>query len=103
MTAETGPYLVAAAALFALGLHALVVREDLLRKLVALNVMGTAVFLLLVTLALRGDGEPDPVPHAMVLTGIVVTVAVTAFGLALARRLHARTGETALPGGRRRR
>ena len=38
-----------------------------------------------------GD-RPDPVPHAMVLTGIVVAVSATALALALACRIHQETG-----------
>jgi multicomponent Na+:H+ antiporter subunit C len=90
-------YSLAGAALFSIGLHGLVVRRHLLRKLLALNVMGSAVFLFLVALAYRNrpdtpDAVPDAVPHAMVLTGIVVAVSATAFALALARRIHALTG-----------
>jgi multicomponent Na+:H+ antiporter subunit C len=82
------PYLVLAAVLFVLGLHGLFVCRHPLRKILALNVLTTAVFLLLVTVARLA--EPlDPVPHAMVLTGIVVTVSTTAVALALAARLAA--------------
>lgn len=86
-------YLLLGAALFSLGLFALVAHTNLLRKVIALNIMGSAVFLTLATIA-AGDrtNTPDPVPHAMVLTGIVVAVSVTAFALALVRRLHAETG-----------
>jgi multicomponent Na+:H+ antiporter subunit C len=91
-------YSLASAALVALGLHALVVRPDLLRKIVGANVAGAGIFLLLVTIAYRGGGEaPDPVPHALVLTGIVVAVSLTAFAVALARRLHDETGAERLP------
>jgi multicomponent Na+:H+ antiporter subunit C len=90
-------YLLLAAALFSLGLFALIAHANLLRKVIALNVMGGAVFLMLAALAARhGDASPDPVPHAMVLTGIVVAVSVTAFALALVRRLHAETGSASL-------
>ena len=41
--------------------------------------------------------QPDPVPHAMVLTGIVVAVSATAFALVLARRIYSVTGSTRLP------
>jgi len=58
----------------------------------ALNVMGAGVFLVLIAVAYRGAGTPaDPVPHALVLTGIVVAVSATALALALGKRL----GETA--------
>ena len=56
----------------------------------------TFAFLVLVGLAQRHD-VPDPVPQAMVLTGIVVAVAATALALALTRRLHALTGRLELP------
>jgi multicomponent Na+:H+ antiporter subunit C len=87
----------AAVALIVLGIHAAATRRHLIRKVLALNVAGGGVFLLLVSIAWRNRGPaPDPVPHAMVLTGIVVAVSVTAFALALVRRLHARTGRTSL-------
>jgi hypothetical protein len=54
----------------------------------AINVMGAGVFMMLIAVAYRGpDLAPDPVPHALVLTGIVVAVSATALALALARRL----------------
>lgn len=100
-------YAVAACALVAVALYALVVRRALVRKLIALNVLGAATFLLLVAIAYRNAHVPegatelvaDPVPHAMVLTGIVVAVSATAFGLALARRIEDETGLDHLPEG----
>jgi len=83
------------AALIGIGLHALVVRRHLLRKILALNVTGNGVFLTLVALAQRA-GVPDPVPHAMVLTGIVVAVSATAFAVALAVRVRDATGQAVL-------
>jgi len=91
-------YQIAGAALFAIGLHGLTVRPLLLQKVLAFNVMGNGVFMLLVTLPPRAaDGSPDPVPQAMVLTGIVVAVSATALALALARRVHTATHEAVLP------
>lgn len=91
-------YLLASTLIFALALFTLLAAPHLLRKVLALNVMGSAVFLFLVAAARRGaDAPPDPVPHAMVLTGIVVALAATALALALARRIHAQTGHTRLP------
>jgi multicomponent Na+:H+ antiporter subunit C len=83
--------------LLVVGLHGLIARPHLLRKLIALNVMGGGAFMLLVAVAYRNAGEaPDAVPHAMVLTGIVVAVSATAFALSLIRRLHAETGRVTL-------
>ena len=84
--------------LFCLGLHALIVHDHLLRKILAINVMGSGVFLILVALAARHrDVPPDPVPHAMVITGIVVAVSATALALALMLRLRSESGRDTLP------
>ncbi|HID49275.1 MAG TPA: Na+/H+ antiporter subunit C [Chromatiales bacterium] len=84
--------------LFTLGLYALIVYTHLLRKILAINVMGSGVFLVLVALAARTPGTtPDPVPHAMVITGIVVAVSATALALALMVRVRAETGRAELP------
>jgi multicomponent Na+:H+ antiporter subunit C len=92
-------YAVLSVVLFCIGLHGLVTRPHLLRKLIALNIVGIAVFLFLIAVAYRNAApEPDALPHAMVLTGIVVKVCATAFALALARRIEALTGRLALPG-----
>jgi multicomponent Na+:H+ antiporter subunit C len=74
-------------ALFALGLAATLLLDEPLRRILALNVMGSGAFLIFVGLAQR-DGHADPVPQAMVLTGIVVAVAATALALALVRSLE---------------
>lgn len=78
-------------ALFLLGLWSFVLHEGLWRRLIALNIMGSGVFHVLVAAAYRGLKEtPDPVPHALVLTGIVVAVSATALALAFGRRLEGR-------------
>lgn len=74
--------------LFTMGAAGVVLPGEPLRRIVAFNVMGSGALLVLVGLAQRGGGV-DPVPQAMVLTGIVVAVAATALALALARRLGA--------------
>lgn len=91
-------YLITAIFLFIMGLYGLLVRPHLLRKMTALNVMSAGLFLVFVAVAYRGPAEPaDPVPHAMVLTGIVISVSATAFGLVLIRRVLETTGRTDLP------
>jgi len=75
--------------LASLGLHAAVLQTDLLRRIIAINVIGVGIFLVLIATAYNGPDAPtDPVPHALVLTGIVVAVAATALALALQRRLE---------------
>lgn len=90
-------YAVTGAWLFSLGLYGLIVHAHLVRKILAFNIMGSGTFLVLVGLAQRTDSV-DPVPHALVLTGIVVAVSATAFALILARRLYAASGRCTLPG-----
>jgi len=75
--------------LFVLGLRGALLRRSLLGQVLAINVCGAGVFLLLVAIAYRGaEAIPDALPHALVLTGIVVAVSATALALALGRRLR---------------
>ena len=76
--------------LFAMGFFTLIIHSHPLRKILAVNVMSAGVFLVLVATAYTplGQGDIDPVPHAMVLTGIVVSVSVTALALILACRVQ---------------
>lgn len=84
--------------LFLIGLDALIRHAHLLRKVLAFNVMSGGVFLVIAALAKPGaDGAPDPVPHALVITGIVVSVAATGFALVLMLRVVSATGHARLP------
>ncbi len=90
-------YALVGVTLLMLGLYAAISRAHLVRKILAVNVMGSGVFLLFLALAVRsGAGSPDPVPQAMVLTGIVVAVCATALALILACRIQAMTGRAYL-------
>jgi len=91
-------YAVGAAILIGVGMHGVVTQRHLVRQVISLNVMSGGVFLFLIAVAYRNQegGAADPVPHALVLTGIVVAVSISAFALAVARHIHARTGRTAL-------
>jgi multicomponent Na+:H+ antiporter subunit C len=91
-------YVLAASAAFGLGVYGLIVAGHVLRKLMALNMMGSAVFVLMVAVAGTVGGEPDPVAQALVLTGIVIAVGATAFALALLVRIHHETGRTTIAG-----
>lgn len=95
-------YEAAAVILFGIGFMNLLLQNNLIKKFIGLNIMDTAVYLFL---AAKGyitgrvapivvDGILDvehyinPVPSGLVLTGIVVSVSVTAFSLALVQRLY---------------
>jgi multicomponent Na+:H+ antiporter subunit C len=88
-----------AALLVGLGLYGLIVNPHPLRKILAFNVMGTGVFLLLGAIARRGAGAGfggDPVPQALLITGIVVAFSATALAVALLLRLHEVAGSVSL-------
>ncbi len=90
-------YALAGAVMIGIGLFGAMSCAHVLRKMIGLNIMGAGTFLVLISLARRTPGPvPDPVPHAMVLTGIVVAVSATALALALLRRYYRETGRTQL-------
>lgn len=92
--------------LFGVGFTILLLHQNLIKKIMGMNIMDTAVYLFL---AAKGyingrmvpivvDGIQDvsayinPVPSGLVLTGIVVSVSSTALMLALTIRLYERYG-----------
>lgn len=90
-------YAATAGLLFAIALYGVLTRAGLIQRLLAANVMATAVFLYLIVLARReGEDAADPMPQAMVLTGIVIAISVTAFALALVRWYRSETGYATL-------
>lgn len=90
-------FLAGGALLFLISLYGLIVRRHLLIKILAVNMAGSGVFTMLMAASVRSSDAPDPVPHAMVLMGIVVTVAATVLGLALLLRVHGLTGRPYFP------
>lgn len=86
MTAASLLFAALAAMLFGLGLMAVALHRHPLRRLLGVNVMGLGVFTALLYPGPVEGAGPDPVPHALVITGLVVAVASTALGLSLIRR-----------------
>lgn len=85
------------AVLVGLGLYGLIVLPGALRRIIAFNLLGSGVFLLFGVIARRGGGVvagtgSDPVPQALIITGLVVAFAATALAVALLRRLLQETG-----------
>ena len=103
-------YAVTASLLFAVGFLHVLLHPDLIRKVVAFNIMDSSVFLLLAsrgmiagrTAAILTDSGADPsryvnpIPAGLVLTGIVVSVSVSAFSLALVQRIYGTYGSVDL-------
>jgi multicomponent Na+:H+ antiporter subunit C len=87
------------ATLVGLGLFGTIVHPQPLRKILAFNVLGSGVFLLFGVIARRGAAAAmggDPVPQAMVITGIVVAFSATALAVALLARLYHVSGSATL-------
>ncbi|MCV2353361.1 NADH-quinone oxidoreductase subunit K [Paucibacter sp. B2R-40] len=88
-----------AAALIGVGVYGLIANPHPLRKILAFNVIGSGVFLLFGAIARRGAGAGlggDPVPQALLITGIVVAFAATALAVALLLRLFDASGSVTL-------
>lgn len=88
-----------AAGLVGLGLYALIINPQPLRKIVAFNVVGGGVFLLFGSIAHRGAAMGwggDPVPQALLITGLVVAFCATALALAVLLRLFDESGSVTL-------
>ena len=100
-------YEAAAVILSGIGLTNLLLQRNLIKKIIGLNIMDTAVYLFLAAKGyVEGRAAPiliengaggwinsssvyvNPVPAGLVLTGIVVSVSVTAFALALTLKLY---------------
>jgi len=97
MLTTRGAYVVYAL-LVGVGLFVLVDDDNLVKKVVGLNLFQTGVFLFFITSAFRSGGVTpllsgagpyvNPLPHVLILTAIVVGVSVTAVALALVVVLH---------------
>lgn len=95
---------VVAMILFGIGFTNLLLQKNMIKKIIGLNIMDTAIYLFLAEkgyitghiapIIKDGDFSPDtyinPVPSGLVLTGIVVSVSVTALMLSLTIRLYRR-------------
>ena len=90
--------------LFGIGFATLLFQRNLIRKLIGMNIMDAGLFLFLTSMGyiegrkapivVNGVTDPEayinPVPAGLVLTGIVVSVSVTAVMLSLTIRLYKR-------------
>lgn len=102
----TNYYEAASVILFGIGFMNLLLQRNLIKKFIGLNIMDTATYLFLAakgyvagrTAPILTNGIIDadyyinPIPAGLVLTGIVVSVSVTAFSLALVLRLYKHYG-----------
>lgn len=94
----------AAMILFVIGFANLLLQKNLIKKIIGLNIMDSAVYLFLaekgyingraVPIVVNGiqstEAYINPIPSGLVLTGIVVSVSVSALMLSLTIRLYRR-------------
>ncbi len=99
------PYWVAIALLM-LGLYTMIAHRNLMKKVVGMTIFQTAIILFFLVMSIkRGATLPivfpgavqahdymNPLPHALMLTAIVVMVATSGVAFAILIRLHARYG-----------
>ena len=102
----TNYYEAASVILFGIGFMNLLLQRNLIKKFIGLNIMDTATYLFLAAKGyvagrtapiltygiIDADYYINPIPAGLVLTGIVVSVSVTAFSLALVLRLYKHYG-----------
>lgn len=87
--------------IFGIGCYTVLSNSNLIKKLIGVNIMESSIFLFYVATGnIRGGVAPivdlanpdvlyiDPLPTGLMLTGIVVSISVTAFALALIIRLY---------------
>ena len=81
------------------GFYIVIAHNNLVKKIVGLNIFQVSVFVFYITMAkVKGGTAPilaegieiysKPLPHVLILTAFVVGVATTALGLALVVRIH---------------
>jgi len=87
--------------LFAIGLYTVLTHPNLIKKIIGINIMETSVFLFFVSIGYIAGGRApiiteglaigsyvNPLPSAMILTGIVVAVSITAYALSIIVKIH---------------
>ena len=95
-------YEAASMILFGIGFTTMLLHPNLIKKIIGLNIMDTAIYLFLAAkgyiegklapIIVNGDLAMEtyinPIPSSLVLTGIVVSGSVTAISLSLVQRLY---------------
>ncbi len=93
-------YYMAAILLFIIGMHTMLTHSNLIKKVIAMNIMDTSVFLLFVAVGYTYGGQApivqegkevlyiNPLPSSLMLTGIVVAISITAYALSLIVKIY---------------
>lgn len=93
--------------LMLIGLYGVLAKDNLIKKIIGLNIFQSSIFLYFISLgAVKGGTAPikdeeivlkgyiytNPLPHVLILTAIVVAVATTAVALSLIIRIYREYG-----------
>jgi multicomponent Na+:H+ antiporter subunit C len=91
--------------LMMIGFYAMIAKNNLVKKIIGMNIFQTAVFLFYISIGdVKGGTAPivwegmekviyvNPVPHVLILTAIVVAVSTTAVTLAVVIRIYEEFG-----------
>jgi multicomponent Na+:H+ antiporter subunit C len=97
-------FYIASMVLVAIGLYAVVTKENLIKKIIGLSIFTNGVHLFLMSLGYRSSGiapimtltdsnifslvSVDPLPQALVLTSIVINISVTALALSIITKVY---------------
>lgn len=101
----TNYYETASILMFGIGFATLMLHSNLIKKIIGLNIMDTAIILFFISKGyINGGSAPiinnefsivtyiNPIPTSLMLTGIVVAVSTTAFALALTIKMYQKYG-----------
>ena len=95
---------VASVILFLIGLYAVMAKGNLVKKLMGLDIIETAVFAFVMSAGIVTGGDApimgtganppfaNPLPQGLILTGIVVALSTTALALSLIIRIYEQYG-----------
>lgn len=93
---ELALYALTGTALIGMGFYGLLAARHLLRRVIAFNLIGSGLFMFFAAAGARG-GTVDPIPHALIITGIVVALSASALAVGLIVAQARISGRATLP------
>ena len=89
--------------LMMIGFYIIIANNNLLKKIIGINIFQTSIFIMFISMGKVVDGTApilneintlysSPLPHVLILTAIVVGISTTALGLAIIIRIHSAIG-----------
>lgn len=100
--------------LFSVGIYCLLVKKNIIKKIIGFGIMEYAINLFFILLGYRRGAEApilekanvitnfvDPLPQALILTSIVIGLGVTALMVAIAVRIYEKYGTFDINGVRK--